>query len=675
MNILLVLFKTRNMNVQQYKALKHCEAFKHVETIYIADEKSINIDIKGYDYILFANPNFTFNHVELEQAIQTLQSSDATAVQWTLRDVKYLKQMPYTYNNYREWFATILIRRDETQEHCDLMTYFQATATITSKAYISANYIGRNTQNKVYKHDIIDLTIDLLESLSTAQILGGFASKKDLIHFLDFVIDNQVFERDVDKEKQLKLMKIIAQKFSGLKELRERKQTRLYLFYGLVFKRYFDEALSALTLYRSRRYWYQVNQNLEQNRDNEFEQLRTSDAWIKTQKYRDARIKLQLILKYLEKYSLKCFAHLFKMIIHKPIWLISERKDSASDNSYFLFKYLTQQCSEIKAYYILDKHAKHARAKVKNLGKVINFGSIKHKLLMLAADNYITSFTAEETLLPYNNQLYKHIYQQELAQKKIISIQHGMIIHNISPYLSKNNYLVNYITANNQFEKQIITETLGYDEHEVLITGMARHDNLLETSVEISESQKVLFMPTWQRGLQYLTTTQFLSSEYYHKMVELLNNSTVLDFLQRYNLTLRVLLHPQFDKYSKYLMSEHAEIEFCSMSDVEIPTAIAQSKFLITDFSSVAVDFLFQQKNVIFYQYNKYLSHHVPSKQIQYRDIGQVVTTIEQVTEALQKLAANDFKLLPQYQIAYDKLFEVKHHINQTLVDTIKQLK
>lgn len=59
---------------------------------------------------------------------------------------------------------------------------------------------------------------------------------------------------------------------------------------------------------------------------------------------------------------------------------------------------------------------------------------------------------------------------------------------------------------------------------------MARHDNLLETSVEISESQKVLFMPTWQRGLQYLTTAQFLSSEYYHKMVELLNNSTVLDF-------------------------------------------------------------------------------------------------------------------------------------------------
>ena len=69
---------------------------------------------------------------------------------------------------------------------------------------------------------------------------------------------------------------------------------------------------------------------------------------------------------------------------------------------------------------------------------------------------------------------------------------------------------------------------------------------------------------------------------------------------------IRVLLHPQFDKY-KYLMSEHAEIEFCSMSDVEIPTAIAQSKFLITDFSSVAVDF-YSSKNVIFYQYNKYLS-------------------------------------------------------------------
>ncbi|RIL19771.1 hypothetical protein BUY99_11725, partial [Staphylococcus gallinarum] len=50
------------------------------------------------------------------------------------------------------------------------------------------------------------------------------------------------------------------------------------------------------------------------------------------------------------------------------------------------------------------------------------------------------------------------------------------------------------------------------------------------------------------------------------------------------------------------------------MSDIEIPNMIAKSKFLITDFSSVAVDFLFQQKNVIFYQYNKYVSHHVPSK-------------------------------------------------------------
>lgn len=54
-------------------------------------------------------------------------------------------------------------------------------------------------------------------------------------------------------------------------------------------------------------------------------------------------------------------------------------------------------------------------------------------------------------------------------------------------------------------------------------------------------------------------------------------------------------MHPQFEKYVQYLKSNKEEITFLSMSDVEIPNMIAKSKFLITDFSSVAVDFLFRR--------------------------------------------------------------------------------
>jgi len=62
-------------------------------------------------------------------------------------------------------------------------------------------------------------------------------------------------------------------------------------------------------------------------------------------------------------------------------------------------------------------------------------------------------------------------------------------------------------------------------------------------------------------------------------------------------------MHPQFEKYSEQLTGNDENVKFQSTTKVEIPDLIAMSKFLITDFSSVAVDFLFQKKNVVFYQY------------------------------------------------------------------------
>lgn len=250
-----------------------------------------------------------------------------------------------------------------------------------------------------------------------------------------------------------------------------------------------------------------------------------------------------------------------------------------------------------------------------------------------------------------------------------------MIIHNISPYLSKENYLIDYITANSVYEKDIIKDSLGYKDEEVLITGMSRHDNLINKSVKINETNEILFMPTWQRGLQNLTTSQFLDSNYYQKISEMLNNADFIKYLKTNNLRLNVLMHPQFEKYVQYLKSKTKEISFLSIDKVEIPEMIATSKFLITDFSSVAVDFLFQQKNVIFYQYNKYASHHVPSKQIKYSDIGQIVNDLNELVDALEEIKINEFKLLEKYQTSYEKLFEVKENIREKTINTINDLK
>lgn len=675
MKILLVIFKMRNMNKKNFELLTNSDFFQDVVII---DSNSINltnVNVSNYDFVLFANPNFSIRKTEIELGISELEKSRVNIIQWSLRDINYIESNRYTYQNYREIFSTILIPTKNLVNEIELDSYFKNTTFIKKKAYISSKYIGNDLKNKNYKKDLIDFTIAFLRFNSFDDIKNTFESEIDLIQFLDFVIDNQVFEKLINKDKQIKIMHLINNKFKKFNDLRRRENTSLYLFYGLINSEYYEEALTSLMLYRSRRYWYHVEQDMRKELKNSVYDVRSTVAWKKTQKFRNGRLKTRDFYYMIEKHILKFLSEIYKLVSKKQIWLISERRDSASDNSYFLFEYLSKKNNSIKPYYVIDENAKQARKKVEILGNTLMFGSLKHKLFMLIAKKYITSFTVEETMLPFDSFLYKKIYKKELLEKKIISIQHGMIIHNISPYLSKENYLIDYITANSVYEKDIIKDSLGYKDEEVLITGMSRHDNLINKSVKINETNEILFMPTWQRGLQNLTTSQFLDSNYYQKISEMLNNADFIKYLKTNNLRLNVLMHPQFEKYVQYLKSKTKEISFLSIDKVEIPEMIATSKFLITDFSSVAVDFLFQQKNVIFYQYNKYASHHVPSKQIKYSDIGQIVNDLNELVDALEEIKINEFKLLEKYQTSYEKLFEVKENICEKTINTINDLK
>lgn len=675
MDILLILFKTKNMNKNNFEELKNSSFFSDVVIIDKDFDTFIYQTNKNYDFVLFANPNFEIKVEQVRNAMKEIKNSSVDIVQWTLRDVDSIKNNRYNFANYRDLFSPVLINLDSHTSQISLQDYFNAISHMKEKAYIGTFYIGRDLRNKMYKEDLINLTIALLNYSSEKNIVSIFHTETDLINFFDFIVDNQVFEKIISKDQQLKLLRLMNLKLKNIKGLQLKEKTNLHLFYRLIFKKYYDEALAALILFRSRRYWYHtLNRMKNILGDIDFD-IRQTEDWKKTQKLRNVRIRMNEFVLYTEKFLLKCTANIIKPFINKQIWLITERKDSASDNSYFLFEYVNKNRRDIKSYYILEKNAERSRNKVKQVGKVIKFSSMKHKLLMLLADKYITSFTIEETLLPYDTFTYKKIYKKELSKKIIISIQHGMIIHNISPYLSKDKYSIDYITANSKYEKDIIVETLGYNHNDVLITGMSRHDNLLDKSVPIQYTREILFMPTWQRGLQNLTIAQFLESNFYKKIYSLLNNEYLIQFLREEQLHLNVLMHPQFEKYAQYLKSNIEEITFLSMSDIEIPNMIAKSKFLITDFSSVAVDFLFQQKNVIFYQYNKYVSHHVPSKQIKYSDIGQIATDLFELESALYALKDNDYNLLPQYKKSYEQLFEVKENVREHTVNTIMNLK
>src|SRR5690625_2814860 len=77
--------------------------------------------------------------------------------------------------------------------------------------------------------------------------------------------------------------------------------------------------------------------------------------------------------------------HLTKPIFrNRQVWLIGERADTAQDNGIHLFHYLRTKQSDKEAYYVIDKDSPHY-SRIAHLGNIVEFSSLKHRLLTLHA--------------------------------------------------------------------------------------------------------------------------------------------------------------------------------------------------------------------------------------------------------------------------------------------------
>ncbi|MBB2508710.1 hypothetical protein G5S33_02140 [Staphylococcus cohnii subsp. cohnii] len=342
MKIMLVIFKMENMNIKNFELMKNCNYFDKV-IVFENDIDDLNhIETSSYDFILFFNPNFLINKSQIEKGIEEIKNKKIRIVQWSLKNINYISSNRYTFENYRELFSPILISNTAEGIKLNMKNYFNNIVYTKEKGYMSSYYVGKNLKNIAYKEDMINFGIKFLKSNSLSTIKSVFESENDLIKFFDFLIDNKYFEKEIAKDKQMEFLYLINKKFENYKEISKKKNSPLYLFYGLVINEYYDEALTSLMLYRSRRYWYHIEQQMIQEIGDTSFDIRKSNAWTKTQIFRNLRLKSRKSLYKYEKNLLKVISIMYKMIFKKSVWLVSERKDSASDNSYFLFEYLNK---------------------------------------------------------------------------------------------------------------------------------------------------------------------------------------------------------------------------------------------------------------------------------------------------------------------------------------------
>ena len=97
------------------------------------------------------------------------------------------------------------------------------------------------------------------------------------------------------------------------------------------------------------------------------------------------------------------------------------------------------------------------------------------------------------------------------------------------------------------------------------------------------------------------------------------------------------------------------------MDEYDVQTALKESAFLITDYSSINFDFAYMKKPLCYFQFDEeeFFARHYPQGYFSYRDhgFGTVVETVDALMNALEKSYASGFVMEDVYKDRVDNTF------------------
>ena len=370
---------------------------------------------------------------------------------------------------------------------------------------------------------------------------------------------------------------------------------------------------------------------------------------------------------------------LFYKIFHKNIWLVCERKGDARDNGYWFYKYLCENHPEIEAVYAIDKKSVDY-PKVAALGRVIQFGSFKHWLYYWAARRNVSSQKEGKP-----NAALCFILEVYLGMRK----NRAYIRHGISKDDQKWVYYA--VTKMNMFataakrEYDFVCERFGYPEGYVQLTGLCRFDNLKRPH-EIK--RQILVMPTmreWLRvissdTMKYEGTMVFTESEYYKTWTSLLGSDRLHKMLEAYDMDLLFFPHASMQHYIDQFKSGSKHIIIANAKEYDVQQLLMESSVLITDYSSVYMDFAYMEKPLLYYHfdYEKYRRGQYQEGYYSYENdgFGKVVAKEDVLLNELNLLLSGGMKMPDIYKDRVKEFFAFHDDNNcERTFEAIKMIK
>ena len=288
---------------------------------------------------------------------------------------------------------------------------------------------------------------------------------------------------------------------------------------------------------------------------------------------------------------------------NKTLALFADRIDKANDNAEFLYQEVNHQ--KIKKFFVLRKDSPDYK-RLQKIAHVIPFGSFKHKVLSLVAD-YIVSSHADNFLLnPFlkNQDIFKGFFNY-----RFVFLQHGVTKDDMSAWLKREGKDIYYlITSSEKEAESFLTGNYQYNKNEIKITGMPRFDKLSRQNMQ----KRIVFMPTWRAELagvidqqtgKFAYNPEFKESSFFKTINNFLSDPKLEELLERTGYEFIFIPHPNLvQQKDDFFTSTNIKIR---TENVDYSHFIQTSEVLITDYSSVAFDFAYNYKQVIYFQFDQ----------------------------------------------------------------------
>lgn len=382
------------------------------------------------------------------------------------------------------------------------------------------------------------------------------------------------------------------------------------------------------------------------------------------------------------------FLHIFLFIFALPIalvyklfrrdlWLVCDNGVEAADNGYWFFKYVREHHPEQDCVFAVHKRSVDFE-KVSRLGKTVEYGSFMHWVLYLTARVNISSQKGGKPnfAVCYLLEVYGIIHNNR------VFLQHGIIVHDLD-FLHYDVTKMSMFTTSTTSEQEFVSTHFGYPDGVVKLLGLTRFDNLHSFDVV---PKQILLMPTWREWLGTNSLSKnieserrrFVESDYFKNWNSVINSSRLEQICEKYGCTVLFYPHRDTQRFIGCFESSNPYLTICEFGKYNVQELLRSSAFMVTDHSSVQLDFAYMKKPLAYFQFDEemfWAKHHKRGYFDDSRDgFGPVFADVESLMDYIEQRAAVSFENEDVYLKRHDDFFTLYDTNNsKRTYDAIKE--